>query len=171
MKQSTLTTERLTLRPFSVDDIEPLHVFFSDPEATRFWSDPHDSLAQTRAFVEGTIAGDPAVTCDFVIELDDAPVGKAGMWKLPEIGFFVLPDYQRKGIAREALTAIIPHLFSAYDMPALVGDADPLTQASIALLASLGFRETHRAERTIEIGGKWCDSVYLALSREDWSVK
>lgn len=163
MTQPVLTTDRLTLRPFHIGDIEPLHVFFSDPDATRYWSDTHTSLEQTRAFVEATIAADPSNSCDFVIEWDGVAVGKAGMWQQPEIGFFVLPAYQRKGIAREALTAIIPHLFSTYGVPELTADVDPANQASINLLQSLGFHETHRAKRTMQIRGEWCDSVYFAI--------
>lgn len=153
-----------------MDDSEQLHVFFADPVATRFWDTTHETLEKTRAFVSGTMAGDPAEVCDFVIERQGRVVGKAGMWKKPDIGFFVLPLYQRQGYAREALSAIIPHLFDAYKINALTADVDPDNTASIALLTALGFHETHRRERTIEIRGVWCDSVYFALERTDWSA-
>ena len=165
MTQPVLRTARLTLRPFETTDAQALHTFFSDPVATRFWSDPHQSLDESRAFVDGTIAADPTETCDFVIDLDGQAIGKAGMWKSPEIGFFVLPMHQRKGFAREALSAILPHLFDAYDMPRLIADVDPRNAASIGLLTSIGFKETHRAERTIRIQGEWCASIYFALER------
>ncbi len=166
VKPPVLKTERLLLRPFRTSDIEPLHnFFFSDPHATRYWSDTHETLDQTRTFVEGTIAADPAKSCDFVIEMEGLPIGKAGMWQSPEIGFFVFPGLQRLGIARESLSAIIPHLFASYDMDALTADVDPRNDASIGLLRSLGFEETHRAERTMQIRGEWCDSIYFALQR------
>lgn len=165
MSQPVLRTERLVLRPFRPDDSLPLHRFFSDPVATRFWSDTHDSLEQSRAFVDGTIAADPAESCDFILDLDGKVIGKAGMWKAPEIGFFVLPAYQRQGYAFEALSAVIPHLFQTYDMDQLVADVDPANAASIGVLTKLGFHETHRAERTMQIRGVWCDSVYFALDR------
>ena len=71
----------------------------------------------------------------------------------------------------EALNAILPHLLTTYRFPALTADVDPENVASLALLARFGFRETGRAEKTIEIAGKWCDSVYLALNREDWATR
>ncbi len=171
MSQPFLKTTRLTLRPFSPADTEPLHAFFADPEATRYWDGTHDTLDQTRAFVEGTIVGDPVEVCDFVIERNGRVVGKAGMWKLPEIGFFTLPAHQRNGYAREALTAIIPHLFATYDMSALTADVDPRNEPSIGLLTSLGFHETHRAKRTIQVRDEWCDSIYFALDQTYWSMR
>ncbi len=165
MSPPVLKTARLTLRPFEPRDISPLHVFFSDPHATRYWSNPHETLDETRAFVDATIAADPKRSCDFVIERDGTAIGKAGMWQMPEIGFFVLPAHQRRGYGREALSAILPHLFATYDMDALTADVDPQNVASLTLLQSLGFIETHRAERTMAIQGKWCDSIYLALQR------
>ncbi len=164
MTQPTLFTDRLTLRPFRESDIDPLHAVLSDRQAMRYWG-PHDTREETENFVRGTMAAPPSMSCDFVLEHERRAIGKAGMWKRPEIGFFVAPAFQRKGFAREALQAVIPHLFSAYDMDALTADVDPRNAASIALLEGLGFTETHRAEKTIEIMGEMCDSIYFALSR------
>ena len=36
------------------------------------------------------------------------------------------------------------------------------------LLTRLGFRETGRAERTIQVGGVWVDRVWFELSRADF---
>mgnify|MGYP003347797219 CR=1 FL=1 len=50
-------------------------------------------------------------------------------------------------------------------------DVDPRNKASIRLLERLGFAETHRAARTWLVGEEWCDSVYFALTREDWDQR
>lgn len=170
MSQPTLTTPRLRLRPFREADAEDLHQILGDPVTMQYWSDHYETLEDTAAFVRAVAHADPATTCDFVIEYEGRAIGKAGMWKLPEIGFFLHPVLQGKGIMREALTAIIPHLFATYGMDALTADVDPRNDASIGLLTSLGFRETHRAERTIQLRGEWCDSVYFALDCKDWSL-
>ncbi len=164
MTQPVLHTDRLVIRPFQDSDIDPLHAIFADHEAMRYFG-PHATRVETERFVRGTMATRPEISCDFVLEADGEVIGKAGMWQNPEIGFFIAPSMQRQGFAREALGAIIPHLFGAYDMPALTADVDPRNEASIRLLENLGFKETHRAEKTIEILGEWCDSVYFALER------
>jgi RimJ/RimL family protein N-acetyltransferase len=59
-------------------------------------------------------------------------------------------------------------VFSAHDIPAITADVDPRNEASLRLLARLGFVETGRATGTVEIAGELCDSVYLALERQTW---
>ncbi len=163
--QGEIVTRRLVLRPFRLSDAPALHEILSEPEAMRFWGDTHRTLAETEAFVRATIGADRASCADFVITLGDRIVGKAGMWRAPEIGFFVHPSHQRRGIACEALNALIPWLFERYPLGELTADVDPRNAASLALLFGLGFQETHRRSSTMKIEGEWCDSVYLALPR------
>jgi RimJ/RimL family protein N-acetyltransferase len=92
-------------------------------------------------------------------------IGKAGAWNLPEIGFLLHPDQWGKGLAHEAMTAVIAHLFAAHPVAQLVAEADPRNLASLRLLGRLGFVETGRAARTLRWRDEWCDSVYLALPR------
>ena len=165
MSQPVLTTRRLRLRPFRTGDIDGFHAILSDPRIMRYWGDLHVDRAATEGFVKGTIAAPADITCDFAIERDGVLIGKAGMWRKPEIGFFIHADHQRQGYAREALDVILPHLFSTYDIDPLTADVDPRNTASLTLLKILGFVETHRATGTMTMNGELCDSVYLALRR------
>ena len=47
-----IRTERLVLRPFRADDVEPLLAFHSDPEAVRYVPYPPRDRAQVAAVVE-----------------------------------------------------------------------------------------------------------------------
>ncbi len=90
---------------------------------------------------------------------------KAGCWRLAEVGFILHPDHWGQGLATEALSAAIPHVFATLAVEALTAEVDPRNAASLRVLDRLGFRETHRAARTILVGDEWCDSVYLQLPR------
>ena len=47
-----LQTERLTLRPALLEDVEDLHAIFSDPRAMRYWDTlPHEQVAQTLSLI------------------------------------------------------------------------------------------------------------------------
>ena len=163
-----LRTARLTLRRAEARDAEGLHAVFTQPRAMRYWTRPaHTDIAETQDWLAGMVNSDPAVADDFVLVHQGRVVGKAGAWRLPEIGFILHPDLWGQGLMREALTALIPHLFARHPVPALTAEADPRNAGSIGLLQAMGFAETHRAERTMQWGQEWCDSVYFALPRRN----
>ena len=111
------------------------------------------------------VAAPPSESDDFIVEHEGRAIGKAGCWRLREIGFILHPDHWGKGLAYEALSAAIPHNFETLPIDRLEADVDPRNSASLGLLSRLGFREVGRATRTILVGEEWCDSVYLELPR------
>jgi RimJ/RimL family protein N-acetyltransferase len=160
----TLTTPRLTLRRARMSDLADMHAVFTSPAAMRYWSVPeHEQIDQTKAFLEGMIQSENAD--DFVIEYQGRAVGKAGAWKLPEIGYILHPDLWGQGLAFDAVQAVIFYLFAEHPLPALTAELDPRNVASLKLLQKLGFVETGRAERTLQWRDEWCDSIYMALLR------
>ena len=131
----------------------------------RFWSSPpHADIEQTRAFVRATLAmtadgrGD-----DQVVELDGKVVGKAGLWDNQEIGFILAPAVWGRGVGRAAASAVIARA-QARGVTRITADVDPRNTASLRLLTGLGFVETARVERTMQVAGEWVDSVYLELT-------
>lgn len=161
-----ILTPRLRLRRAAAGDLHALHALLSDPLAMRYWSTlPHEDLGQTSAWLAEMIAAPPDAADDYVVEHDGRVIGKAGCWRLPEIGFLFHPAYWGRGFAFEALTAVIERVFAHHPIPSIRADVDPRNTASLRLLARLGFRETSRAARTWKIGEEWCDSVYLERPR------
>ena len=159
-----IRTERLVLRPASNDDVEAFHAILSDCEATAFWSTPpHATTAETEAWVASMVAIGPGEGEDFVIELAGRVIGKAGLYRFPEIGFILHPGAWGRGYAYEALGPVLDRAFSVHGLPSVEADVDPRNHASLRLLGKLGFVEERRASRTWNIGGHWCDSVYLRL--------
>jgi [ribosomal protein S5]-alanine N-acetyltransferase len=161
---TTLRTERLILRRAVEDDLAALHAMMSDAATMRFWSTPpHADLETTRRWLDSMITAPPETSDDFILELDGQAIGKLGAWRLPEIGFLLARRHWGKGYAAEALAAFIAHAFGAGRADHLIADVDPRNAASLALLSRAGFQETGRARNTWEVGGVWCDSVYLRL--------
>jgi RimJ/RimL family protein N-acetyltransferase len=108
---------------------------------------------------------------DFVIELDGRVIGKAGFWRLPDVGYILHPDCWGQGLASEAVGAAVDHVFRTPDIETLTADVDPENAASIRLLQRLGFVRTGSGERTWNVGGVWKDSLFYALSRADRAMK
>jgi [ribosomal protein S5]-alanine N-acetyltransferase len=162
-----LQTPRLLLRRATMADLDDIHALLSDPVAMRYWSSAaHTEVDQSRGWLESMVNADLAISDDFVIEHDGAVIGKAGCWRLPEIGYILRREHWRKGLAFEALSAVIESIFRRHKIDAIRADVDPRNEASLALLQKLGFIETHRAERTWYTNDEWCDSVYLKRLRD-----
>jgi len=163
-----IRTSRLLLRRARPGDLTALHSILSDAEAMRYWSTlPHTDISQTRAWLDDMIAAPAGESDDFIIERNGEVIGKAGCWRLPEIGYILHRSAWGFGYATEALRAATAHVFAGHAIPEIIADVDPRNAASLALLAKLGFQETGRAEHTMQIGGNWVDSIYLALKRPD----
>lgn len=161
-----IITPRLILRRARKDDLEAMHAILSNPLATLYWSTlPHDSLDQSREWLGNMIASDPGESDDFIVEHEERVIGKAGCYRLPEIGYILHPELWGRGLATEALRAVIAHVFTHHPVPALNADVDPRNERSIRLLERLGFAESGRAARTWQIGDEYCDSVYFMLLR------
>lgn len=159
-----LVTERLILRHAREHDLEAMHAVLSHPVAMRYWSTPpHTDIAQTRDWLADMIATRDGT--DFVVEHDGRVIGKAGCYRLPEIGYILHPDVWGQGFAVEALGAIIPHIFARHPVEALRADVDPRNPASIRLLERLGFVPDGSSKKTWLIAGEYCDSLYFRLPR------
>ena len=72
---------------------------------------------------------------DFIVELDGRLIGKAGLWRFPEIGFILHPDHWGRGFAREALGFVIDRAFDVHGLPKVDADVDP-RNATLAEAAS-----------------------------------
>ncbi len=159
-----IQTERLLLRRMRLDDADALHAIFRDPETMLYWSTlPHSSLAQTLEFMTRTInACEAGEADDFAVLFEGKVIGKAGVWQNDEVGYVIAREAWGKGLASEAVRAVIARAF-ARGHARLHADVDPRNARSLKLLRKLGFRETGSAKRTYQIGDEWTDSVYLEL--------
>ncbi len=133
----------------------------------RYWSTlPHTDIRETEEWVRGSVEAQNAGTAhDFAVLHEDVPVGRIAFWNGPEIGFFFGPEHQGKGFASEALKAMIAFGFDDLGFAEIQADVDPDNEASLRLLERNGFVRTGFAKNTFEIGGRFFDSVYLALKR------
>jgi [ribosomal protein S5]-alanine N-acetyltransferase len=165
--QIMIKTKRLLLRRARLDDAAEMYKILSNEAAMRYWSSPpHSEFTQTQAWVADMVAAAQNTSEDFIIEIDGRVAGKVGAYKLPEFGYILHPDFWGRGIATEALSAFLGHIWRTRpDIAALTADIDPRNTASIRLVEKLGFHETGRAQRTFETHIGWCDSEYFTIDR------
>jgi RimJ/RimL family protein N-acetyltransferase len=158
-----LQTARLVLRRARMDDAVAMHSLMSDPATMAYWSTPlHETFADTEAWVRSMVDAPHDDSDDFIVTLGGAVIGKLGAWRLPEVGFLIDPRQWGHGYATEALNVFIDHRRTRGSTE-LTADVDPRNTASLRLLRRCGFVETGRASRTYNVGGRWCDSIYLRI--------
>jgi [ribosomal protein S5]-alanine N-acetyltransferase len=165
--QIMIRTKRLLLRRACLEDATAMHEILSNEVAMRYWSTPpHSELSQTQAWIADMVGAAAEVSEDFIIEVDGIVAGKVGAYRLPEFGYILHPDHWGRGLASEALSAFLGHVYNTRPrITSLNADIDPRNTASVRLVERLGFRETGRAQRTYHTHIGWCDSVYFAIDR------
>jgi RimJ/RimL family protein N-acetyltransferase len=159
-----IRTQRLLLRRARMDDLDAIHGLLTNPQAMRYWSTPPlTGLAQSEEWLRSMVEADLSISDDFIVEREGRVVGKTGCWRLPEVGFLFDPVLWGQGYASEALVAYLQRRREVGSPEAIRADVDPRNVASRGLLERHGFVETHRKERTWNVGGEWCDSIYFEL--------
>jgi ribosomal-protein-alanine N-acetyltransferase len=161
-----IRTERLILRRAGPEDLADLHEVMRRPEAMAYWSTPpHPDMATTKLWLNRKLAEDEGTSVEFVMEYHGRAIGTAGGGTLPEIGYILHPHHWGKGLAHEAMVAVIAHAFANHPVDHLMADVDPRNAASIKLLKRLGFVLHSHADNTFCIAGDWVHSDYYRLER------
>ena len=117
LKPAVIETERLTLRPFRVDDAQAMFDnWASDPVVTRFLTWPsHKSVDVTRAVISSWVERGSAEWCIVPKEFGEA-MGSMGVVNVDgdtvEVGYCLSQKCWGRGYAAEALKATIQALFA-----------------------------------------------------------
>ncbi|SIR53711.1 GNAT family N-acetyltransferase [Microbacterium sp. RURRCA19A] len=175
--------ERVRLRPIVDTDVDAMVTYRGDPEVCRFLPfDPQsgEDIRQRigRLFGGTSLAGenggvvlaierrdDRAVVGDLVLFHLDADSGTA------EVGWVVSPAASGRGLATEAVRALVDTAFTVYGLRRLVARIDAENTRSIALAERLGMRrEAHLVENEW-FKGRWSDELDYALLSREWTVR
>lgn len=174
-----LQTERVALRPFTRADLEVFVAYRSDPQVARYQSwDPATAadeaepfLAEQRevafgapgrwrqlAIVEratGALCGDCAVRV-----VNDQPA-------TAEVGVTLAREWHGRGLASEALRALLAELFDGRELHRVFARADDRNAPVHALLERVGLRCEARLVEADWFKGEWSTlRVYAMLERE-----
>jgi RimJ/RimL family protein N-acetyltransferase len=178
-------SERLILRRPRADDLEPMLIGWTDPEMSR-WTpdrpDPRGFLTQLIADMQVKRPGETepgGPWYQYVVERrsDGAVIGDLGAgFETPgphqvEIGYRILPPFQRSGFAREAVAALIDHLIERHRVHRFVGIVAAPHETSKRVLRSLGFRHEGHFRESFWCGGQWVDDDVFALLASEWQAR
>jgi RimJ/RimL family protein N-acetyltransferase len=150
----TLATARLSLEPLKPAHAESMFEGFADP-ALYAWvnAEPPKDVADLRsrfARIAEPYAPGGALWLNWAVSLVESgtPVGLIEATVRPDrivfLAYYVFTAYMRRGIAREACTVVIDHLWRAYDAAEIRADIDYRNVPSRCLVEALGFARRSR---------------------------
>jgi RimJ/RimL family protein N-acetyltransferase len=178
-----LETERVTLRPFTRADLDAFVAYRSDPEVARYQSwDPATAADDAEPFLagqEGLAFGAPgawvqlamveretgAVCGDCAVRaVDDQPASA-------EVGVTLARDWQGRGLASEALGALLAELFDVRGLHRVFARADDRNAPVHTLLERVGFRCEARLVEADWFKGGWTTLRVYAMLERDWRAR
>lgn len=155
MEELILETDRIILRPFTMDDAEGVLEFSSNPETQKHTGDiTRTTIEEVENIITNVWHSDYAKygygRFAVVHKKDNKIIGFSGIKYLPEIdatdlGYRFLPEYWGKGIATETSIAILKYAFEVHNLKEVIAFVETENPASSAVLKKLGFELTKLA--------------------------
>lgn len=159
--QLTFETERLLLRPRTLDDLEACLAMDRDPEVTKFVPGPWNDPEKHRAFVLERITADYREGFGYWSVFErTSPDDFLGWilllhaendWQDAEIGWRFRREIWGRGYATEAAYAIHDHAFSNVGVASLQAEIDSRNIASAKVAEALGM--SFEEERNVILDG------------------
>lgn len=148
MTFTPIRTPRLVIRPLRPSDADSVAAYRSRPEVARYQSWDTYSTSQARDLIDLMQHSTPEIMGDwyqFGIELAESKqlIGDIGVLNTDAegkswIGFTLDPAFWKRGLASEAVTAVLRH-YAGLGIATMWASTDPLNQPSRTLLEKLGF--------------------------------
>ena len=169
-----LSTERLLLRHFQPDDLEPLYELYCDPVVRKYFPDGTRTHQETKEELEWFLRGHPDYPELGLWAAVDRHtgefLGRCGLlpWHIEgteevELAFMIKKERWRQGLATEAARGIIRHASEVLHLRRLICLVMPGNAASTGVAKRVGM-ELER-EFTAEFGP--CHLYALALEHCD----
>lgn len=173
-----LPAERLELVWLTDDDVPAIYEIFGDPDVMKFWSSPSmESPDDARKYIDeirqlfaarslfqwgirSRESGEVIGTC--TIHRLDADNRRA------ELGIILSHASWGRGLATEALEALIGFAFDKLDLHRLEADIDPRNEGSLRLFEKQAFQREGLLRERWHLFGEVQDTVLLGLLRREW---
>lgn len=178
-----LRTERLLIRPFTLDDLDAMTDLYSRPDVVRYlyqdvwdretarqklverqdWTRLDDQHSNLLLAVEHPGTG--ALLGDVLLEWRSRDHAQG------EVGYVLHPDHAGHGFATEAAREMLRLGFDELGLHRIVGRADARNAGSVRVLERLGMRREALLRENEFVKGEWCDEAVLAMLRREWDAQ
>lgn len=149
MEYTEIRSDRLTLRPLTMNELESTHAYSGDLENTRYMMYlPYDSLEETAQVIreaEAEWQKDEPERCEFAIWYDGLHIGGITVYFQSdrseiELGWVLHRAYWRRGFVTEAARAVMAYAASHWSVRRVFACCDSENAASFGVMTKLGMR-------------------------------
>lgn len=176
-----LTTPRLELRACHSEHAEDLFPAMHNPEVSHYlaWP-PHQSVEETREVLESLMAAHAmgrgyhwtifynGQGCGMVSLIDVRRTHRLWQLHVAEIAYWLAPECQNRGLATEAVLAIVEAAFLQLDFNRLLIMYTSENIPSSRIPNKLGFRYVGYERQMFKKDERWYDMNRCELLRDDW---
>lgn len=173
-------TDRLLLRPYSLDDFPAFHDLHGRDDVARYlpW-ETRDEEASLKALERHQTV---------VLEKDDDGVTLAAFHKETgrlvgelvlflrgrehrggEVGYVLHPDFWGQGLATEGARAMLQIAFDTLDLHRVIARIDARNTGSARVLERIGMRREALLVKNKWFKGEWGDEADYAILEEEWA--
>ena len=170
-KPDYIKTERLTLRPIEIGDLETIQNYSLDKEWHRYL-DFH-TKESVKEFVTKAVNSPWEEHARFSILLDKKMVGGVGLYiemkeKRAEIGYSLSKDYWGMGIVPEAVTRVLKYGLEVMELEKIFAQTDSRNIPSQAVMKKMNMKKEGIFRKHIISQNKRRDVVYYSILKSEW---
>ena len=172
-----LKTERYMLRRFLTKDLAAFAKYRAIAEVAQYqsWSDySYEDALRLYEGIDYNSFGAVGQWYQLAIVQSDSNilVGDLALHFVDElqveVGFTVDPEYQRQGVAEEALQELLKYLFTHMGKHRVIAITDTLNIPSFKLLEKIGFRREAHYIQNIFFKGNWGDEYSYGMLKTEY---
>ncbi len=175
VRPTELQTERLLLRPPTLDDLDAYVAITTDPAYAVYGarSDPTpDSVAAGLALIVATPWERRA---EFAVVHEGIVVGRVRLDvdqenQVAELGYGVARERWGRGLASEAARAMVDYGFEAFGLAKVWARVDPRNLSSVRVLEKIGMVCEGVLRSHVMRRGERTDRAYFGLLRAEWEA-
>jgi len=176
-QHSIIETERLVLRPVTLDDAEAMFEYASNQENTRYTFPTNQSLEETKNNIAQFYLANPLGRWGIELKSTGEFIGTIDLLKLDTvlkkatIGYIINQKYWNQGLTTEANRAVIELAFEKIGMNKLDAFYDKDNPASGKVMEKSGMRFSHEepyARMDQHEKGRIVTRVHYILTKEDY---
>jgi ribosomal-protein-alanine N-acetyltransferase len=173
----TLSTERLSLREITENDMIDLFQLLSNTEVMKHIAMPLITEAEAAAkikFYQELLLKQEAINWAIALNPDNKLIGTILLKAIDcknhraEVGYMLYPDFWRKGIVQEALICILNFAFNTLNFHSLEARIDPYNTASEKILEKNGFMKEAHFKENYFLGDQFLDTGVYSLLKSNY---